>query len=191
MLWASCEIQSIFSSLTNNVIVFQKHLSSHKHDYKQSYNMSFQSFKSRNMSFYFILFLLTLCIDVIWSFNVYFFSCLISSLISLLTIWVAFWSEIYVIYVVLKVIFLMNLSFSNRATSAMLLTRSMKDSLCIELIEVLRTFFNKYVWSVILEALLIMIYIHIWSNENIEWNFLVRIWIRLNISKQRWFDLSI
>jgi len=171
--------------------VFQKHLSSHKRDYEQLYNMSFRSFKSKNVSFYLIFFLLTLRIDIICSFNVYFFSCLISSLISLLTIWVEFWSEIYVIYVVLKVIFLMNLSFSNRATSATLLTRSMKDSLCVELIEVLLTFFNKYVWSVILEALLIVIYIHIESNEDIEWNSLVRIWIRLDISKQRWFDSSI
>jgi len=50
-----------------------------------------------------------------------------------------------VIYVILKMIFLMNLSFSNRVTSAMLSTRSMKDSLCVELIKVLMTFFNKYV----------------------------------------------
>jgi len=171
--------------------VFQKHLSSHKRDYEQSYNMSFRSFKSRNMLFYLILFLLTLCINVICSFNVYFFSCLISSLISLLISWVEFWSEIYVIYVVLKMIFLMNLSFSNRTTSEMLSMHSMKDSLCVELIEVLMTFSNKYVWSVILEALLIVIYIHIWSNKNIEWNFLVQIWIRLDISKQRWFDSSI
>ncbi len=177
--------------MTNNDIVFQKHLSSHKHDYEQLYNMSFQSFKSRNMLFYLILFLLTLCIDVICSFNMYFFSCLISSLISLLISWIEFWSEIYMIYVVLKAIFLMNLSFSNRATSATLSTRSMKDLLCIELIEVLMTFSNKYVWSVILEALLIVIYIHIWFNENIKWNLLIRIWIRLNISKQRWFDSSI
>ncbi len=191
MTRSSCKIRSIFSSLTNNNIVFQKHLSSHKHDYKQSYNMSFWSFKSRNVSFYLILFLLILCIDVICSFNVYFFSCLISSLILLLTSWVEFWSEIYVIYVVLETIFLMNLSFSNRATSATLSTRSMKDLLCVELIEVLMTFFNKYVWSVILEALLIVIYIHIWFNENIEWNFLIQIWIRLDISKQRWFDSSI
>ncbi len=173
MTRSSCEIWLIFSSLTNNNIVFQKHLSSHKHDYKQLYNMNFRSFKSRNMSFYLILFLLILCINVICSFNMYFFSCLISSLISLLTSWVEFWSKIYVIYVILKMIFLMNLSFSNRVTSAMLLTCLMKDSLCIELIKVLMTFFNKYVWSVILEALLIVIYIHIWSNENIEWNLLV------------------
>ncbi len=153
--------------------------------------MSFQSFKSKNVSFYFILFLLTLCIDVICSFNMYFFSCLISSLILLLTSWVKFWSEIYVIYVILKMIFLINLSFSNKATSTMLSTHLMKDSLCIELIEVLMTFFNKYVWFVILEALLIVIYIHIWFNENIKWNSLVQIWIRLNISKQRWFDSSI
>ncbi len=191
MLWASCEIQSIFSSLINNDIVFQKHLSSHKHDYKQLYNMSFRSFKSRNMSFYFILFLLILCINIICSFNVYFFSCLISSLISLLTIWVEFWSKIYVIYVILKAIFLMNLSFSNKATSATLLTCSMKDSLYIELIKVLLTFFNKYVWSVILKALFIMIYIHIKFNENIKWNSFIQIWIKLNISKQRWFDSSI
>ncbi len=191
MTRSSCEIQSIFSSLINNNIVFQKHLSSHKHDYKQSYNMSFQSFKSRNMLFYFILFLLTLCINIICSFNMYFFSSLISSLISLLTSWIEFWSEIYVIYVILKMIFLMNLSFSNRVTSAMLSTRSMKDSLCVELIKVLMTFFNKYVWSVILEALLIVIYIHIWFNENIEWNLLIWIWIRLDISKQKWFDSSI
>jgi len=183
LLWASCEIRSIFSSLTNNDIVFQKHLSSYKRDYEQSYNISFRSFKSRNVSFYFILFLLTLRINIICNFNVYFFSCLISSLISLLTIWVEFWSEIYVIYVVLEMIFLMNLSFSNRAISATLSTRSMKDSLCIELIEVLLTFFNKYVWSVILEVLLIVIYIHIESNKNIEWNSLVQIWIRLDISK--------
>jgi len=171
--------------------VFWKHLSSHKRDYKQSYNMNFRSFKSRNMLFYLILFLFTLCINVICSFNVYFFFCLISSLISLLTIWIEFWSEIYVIYIILKAIFFMKLSFSNKATSAMLSTRLMKDSLCIELIEVLMTFFNKYVWSVILEALLIMIYIHIWLNKNIEWNSLVQIWIRLDISKQRWFDSSI
>ncbi len=153
--------------------------------------MSFQSFKSRNVSFYLILFLLTLCIDIICNFNVYFFSCLISSLISLLTIWIEFWSEIYVIYVVLKMIFLMNLSFSNRVTSATLLTRSMKDLLCVELIKVLLTFSNKYVWSVILKALLIVIYIHIKFNENIEWNSFIQIWIRLDISKQRWFDSSI
>ncbi len=171
--------------------MFQKHLSSYKRDYKQSYNMSFWSFKSRNVSFYLILFLLTLCIDIICSFNMYFFSCLISSLISLLTSWIEFWSEIYVIYVVLEMIFLMNLSFSNRVISATLSTRSMKDSLCVELIEVLMTFFNKYVWFVILEALLIVIYIHIWFNKNIEWNSLVQIWIRLNISKQKWFDSSI
>ncbi len=153
--------------------------------------MSFQSFKSRNVSFYFILFLLTLCMNIICNFNVYFFSCLISSLISLLTIWIEFWSEIYVIYVVLKMIFLMNLSFSNRVTSATLLTRSMKDLLCVELIKVLLTFSNKYVWSVILKALLIVIYIHIKFNENIEWNSFIQIWIRLDISKQRWFDSSI
>ncbi len=191
MLWTSCEIQSIFFSLTNNNIVFQKHLSSHKHDYKQSYNMSFQSFKSKNVSFYLILFLLTLCIDIICSFNMYFFSCLISSLILLLTIWVEFWSEIYVIYIILEMIFLMNLNFSNRVTLATLLMHLMKDSLCVELIKVLLTFFNKYVWFVILEALLIVIYIHIKSNENIEWNSFIQIWIRLNISKQRWFDSSI
>ncbi len=153
--------------------------------------MSFQSFKSRNVSFYLILFLLTLCMNIICNFNVYFFSCLISSLISLLTIWIEFWSEIYVIYVVLKMIFLMNLSFSNRVTSATLLTRSMKDLLCVELIKVLLTFSNKYVWSVILKALLIVIYIHIKFNENIEWNSFIQIWIRLDISKQRWFDSSI
>jgi len=191
LLWTSCEIQSIFFSLTNNNIVFQKHLSSHKHDYKQSYNMSFQSFKSKNVSFYLILFLLTLCIDIICSFNMYFFSCLISSLILLLTIWVEFWSEIYVIYIILEMIFLMNLNFSNRVTLATLLMHLMKDSLCVELIKVLLTFFNKYVWFVILEALLIVIYIHIKSNENIEWNSFIQIWIRLNISKQRWFDSSI
>ena len=171
--------------------MFQKHLSSHKHDYEQSYNMSFWSFKSRNVSFYLILFLLTLCINIICNFNMYFFFCLISSLISLLTIWIEFWSEIYVIYVVLEMIFLMNLNFSNRVTSTMLSTHSMKDSLCVELIKVLLTFFNKYVWSVILEALLIIIYIHIKFNKNIEWNSLVRIWIKLDISKQRWFDSSI
>jgi len=50
-----------------------------------------------------------------------------------------------VIYVVLETIFLMSLSFSNKATSMTLSTCLMKDSLCVKLIKVLMTFFNKYV----------------------------------------------